>query len=193
MAKLRISEVEFNQAANIIGCEVEVIKAVAEIESRGYGFSSNGLPKILFEGHWFHRLTNGRYSNDSRYETISYAKWTRKWYGNQDNENDRLALAVSLDRIAALQSASWGAFQIMGFNYKKCGFIKLQEFINAMYKSEGEHLMAFIGYVMNRHLDDELRDKDWARFAYYYNGPGYQVNKYDVKMQAAYLKYKNMK
>jgi len=190
MANLKISEEEFKTAADLIGCEVAVIKAVAKIESNGSGFNADGTPKTLFEGHWFHKLTDGKYSNDSRYESISYAKWTRKWYGNQIVEKQRLDLAGSLDRDAALQSASWGAFQIMGFNYKLCGFNTVQEFINAMYKGEGTQLLAFINLVKSKKLDDELRDKDWAKFAYYYNGSGYAINKYDEKMKAAYIKFK---
>jgi hypothetical protein len=190
MVKQKITEQEFIKAAQIIGCEVEVIKAVAEIESRGSGFNRDGAPKILFEGHWFHRLTKGKYTGNIQYSRISYEKWTRKFYGNQTNEHKRLDQAVKLDRGAALQSASWGAFQIMGFNYKRCGYDRLQDFINAMFRSEGEHLMAFIGFVKSMKLDDELRNKDWAKFAYSYNGPSYKVNNYDVKMNNAYLKYK---
>ena len=190
MANLKISEEEFKMAADLIGCEVAVIKAVAKIESNGSGFNADGAPKTLFEGHWFHKLTGGKYSNDPKYQSISYKKWTRKWYGNQTVEKQRLDLAGTLDRDAALQAASWGAFQIMGFNYKLCGFKTVQEFINAMYKGEGTQLLAFIGFVKSKKLDDELRDKDWARFAYYYNGSGYAVNKYDEKMEAAYIKFK---
>lgn len=190
MANLKISEEEFKMAADLIGCEVAVIKAVAKIESNGSGFNTDGTPKTLFEGHWFHKLTSGKYSNDPKYQSISYQKWTRKWYGNQTVEKQRLDLAGTLDRDAALQAASWGAFQIMGFNYKLCGFKTVQEFINAMYKGEGTQLLAFIGFVKSKKLDDELRDKDWAKFAYYYNGSGYAINKYDEKMEAAYIKFK---
>ena len=190
MANVKITEQEFQKAADLIGCEVAVIKAVAKIESNGSGFNADGTPKTLFEGHWFHKLTNGKYSNNAKYESISYQKWTRKWYGNQTVEKQRLDLATSLDRDAALQSTSWGAFQIMGFNYKLCGFKTVQDFINAMYKGEGTQLLAFIGFVKSKKLDDELRDKDWAKFAYYYNGSGYAINKYDEKMEAAYIKFK---
>lgn len=193
MANLNITEEEFKKAADVIGCEVAVIKAVAKVESNGSGFNEDGTPKTLFEGHWFHKLTGGKYSTNPAYKSISYKKWTRKWYGNEIVEKQRLDLAGSLDRDAALQSASWGAFQIMGFNYKLCGFKKIQEFINAMYKSEGEQLIAFIHFVKSKKLDDELRDKDWAKFAYYYNGSGYAINKYDEKMAAAYKVFKAKK
>lgn len=182
-----LKEEDFIKAAKIIGCEVAVIKAVAEVESAGKGFNSNNTPKILFEGHWFHKLTNGIYTNKLN-SNISYPKWIRKYY-NQ-NQHKRLQKAVKLDRNAALMSASWGKFQIMGFNYKKCGFDTVQQFINTMYRSEADHLFAFLNYIKSRKLEKYLISKDWARFAYYYNGKGYRKNKYDTKLNKSYLKFK---
>ncbi|MCC6559800.1 MAG: DUF3380 domain-containing protein, partial [Xanthomonadales bacterium] len=40
---------------------VPTLKAVAEVESAGSGFLSDGRPKILFEGHVFSRLTKRAY------------------------------------------------------------------------------------------------------------------------------------
>ncbi len=180
----------YKRAAEVIGCEVAVIQAVAEVESRGSGFNADGTPKTLFEGHWFHKFTNGQYSGIWKYRSISYPRWTRIWYGKQKAEKKRLDLACSLDREAGLKSASWGAFQIMGFNYELCGFRTIQEFVNAMYKSEDEHLLAFINYVKSRKLGKYLREKNFEMFAYYYNGSGYKKNKYAKKMWQKYYKYK---
>ena len=77
----------------------------------------------------------------------------------------------------------------MGFNCTLCGFKNVQEFVTAMYKSEKEHLLAFLKYIKAIQLDDELRDKKWTEFARRYNGPAYTKNKYDIKLAAAYKKY----
>lgn len=168
-----------------IGCEVEAVMAVAAVESSGGGFDPEGFPKTLFEGHWFHKLTNGKYS--AEYPTISYPTWTKQFYGKTwQEEKARLALAMSLDRTAAMMSASWGLFQIMGFNFGKCGFKTIQQFVNAMCKSEDAQLGAFTHYIINSGLADELVDKRWADFARLYNGPGYALNKYDIKLAKAY-------
>lgn len=108
---------------------------------------------------------------------------------NKRLKKKRLELAVSLDREAALMSASWGKFQIMGFNYKKCGFKTIQEFVNAMYESESAQLKAFVAYIKNRNLADELQNKQFAQFAYYYNGAGFKKNRYDEKLLKSYLKH----
>lgn len=178
-----LTEQDYINAANKLGCEVAVIKAVSEVESNGGGFLPNGQPKILFEGHVFYRLTKGKFGVSN----ISYPKWISKYY-NED-QHKRLEKAVALDRNAALQSASWGRFQVMGENWKSLGYSSLQEFINAMYKDEGAHLDSFVRFVKTNKLDDELRRKDWVGFARGYNGSGYAKNNYHIKMKKSYEKY----
>ena len=183
-----LTEEDYEEAAARLGCEVAAIKAVAEVESSGGGFNSDGSPKILFEGHIFSKYTNGRY--DKSNPTISYTKWTKAYYRkNNIDEHKRLQQAIELDRNAALMATSWGKFQIMGFNYKACGFDDLQKFINAMFRSEGDQLLAFCGFILTNKLDDELRELRWADFARRYNGPAYAENKYDVKLARAYEKF----
>lgn len=180
----KLVEQDYIDAAELLGCEVAAVKAVAEVEALNGGFNADGTPKILFEGHWFWKFTKGKFGETN----FSYPKWISKYYGL--NQHTRLQSAASRDREAALKSASWGMFQIMGFNYEKAGFKTLQSFINAMYSTERDHLIAFCHFVKNSKLDKYLKDKDWAKFAYRYNGSGYAKNKYDIKLDAAYKKFK---
>jgi hypothetical protein len=180
----KLTEKDYEDAAKFLCCEVAAVKAVAEVEGRGSGFNKDGSVKILFEGHWFWKFTKGKFG----YTNFSYPKWVRTFY-NMD-QHERLEAAVVKDREAALKSASWGAFQIMGFNYQKAGFASLQEFINAMFKGEREQLLAFCNFIKKSGLDDEMRDKRWAEFAHVYNGPGYAENEYDIKLAKAYKKFK---
>jgi len=55
-----------------------------------------------------------------------------------------------------------------------------------MVAGEPEQLDAFVQFVKNAGLDDELRRLDWAGFARGYNGPAYKANHYDEKLAAAY-------
>lgn len=176
---------DLKRAAKRLNCELAAIQAVAKVESPRGGFLSDGRPTILFEAHIFSGLTGHRY--DASYPNISSSRWNRKLYGAAgEHQHDRLEIAARLDRSAALQSASWGRFQIMGFNWRLAGHASLQRFINAMYRSEGAQLDAFVAYIIARRLDDELREHRWAAFAYAYNGPGYAQNHYDDKLAAAY-------
>lgn len=185
---MALTEQDYQRAAKRLGCEVAAIKAADEVESKGAGFLPSGEPKVLFEAHIFDRLTSGRFRRS--HPNLSSAKWNKALYGPAGlHQHKRLQAAVALDREAALQSASYGRFQVMGFNWKVAGYRSLQAFINAMYRSEGDHLDSFVGYVLGRNLADELQRRDWPGFAYGYNGAGYAENKYDEKLAAAYRKF----
>ena len=188
-----LTEQDIKDVADDLNVEVPAIKAVYEVESRGKGFQSNGDPKILFEGHIFWRELKKRDINPENHvagnENILHQKWTKDYY--RENQYDRLNKAKKINEEAALASASWGTFQIMGFNYKACGYPSVKAFVDASYVSEGEHLKAFGGFVKSANLVRHLQSKDWAAFAKGYNGPGYAQNKYDEKLAAAYEKYKN--
>ncbi len=168
-------------AAKKIGCQVAAVRAVIDVESRG-GFLSDKRPKILFERHYFSRLTKRKF--DASHPAISNSKWGG--YKGGAAEYARLAEAIKLDRDAALRSASWGAFQIMGDNYKICGFANVEDFVTAMVSGEPAQLDAFVSFVRKNGLADELIRLDWAGFARGYNGPAYKVNKYDTKLAAAF-------
>ena len=187
MNKPRLSEADFVRAADRLNVPVATIKAVAEVEARGRGFLPSGEPKILFEAHVFHRLTGGIFT--ARHPEISSARWNRALYKGGQAEHGRLAEAVKLNRNRALESASWGMFQVMGFNWKICGYDSLQSFINAMYESEGDHLDAFIGFIRTSKLDLALRAQNWRSFARGYNGPRYKENQYDLKIKRAFERH----
>lgn len=184
-----ISEGDFQKAAAILKCEVASIKAVNEVEAGKSGFFPSGRPKILFEAHHFSRLTGHKF--DRSHPNISSPKWNRALYKGGEQEYSRLVEALALDHRAALQSASWGRFQIMGFNYKVSGFDSVDAFVAAMYASEGKQLEAFVNFIASNpaRLAEPLREKHWAAFASHYNGPAYAQNHYDAKLLAAYKKY----
>ncbi len=179
-----ISEDAFARAAEDLDCDIAAIKAVAGVESSGDGFLADGRPKILFERHKFQKFTRGRY-NDSDPD-ISGPPGN---YQGGAKEYIKLEKAMALDREAALMSASWGKFQIMGFNHKVCGFTEVAGFVRAMVESEDRHLEAFVCFVKGSRMDRYLRDRDWAGFAKGYNGPGFRKHNYHLKMAKAYDRY----
>ncbi|MGN7786818.1 N-acetylmuramidase family protein [Niabella sp. 22666] len=180
-----LTEKDYQAAAKLIDCEVAAIKAVAEVESRGDGFLPTGDPKILFERHIFSKRTKGLF--DKLFPDISNP--VPGGYGKESDQHKRLFKATTLAREAALESASWGKFQVMGFNYKAAGYKTLQAFINAAYNSEADHLNMFVNFVISNNLAGFIRAKNWSAFARGYNGPDYKKNNYDVKMAEAYKKY----
>jgi hypothetical protein len=95
--------------------------------------------------------------------------------------------AMDLDVDAALKAASWGLFQVMGFNHN--GWGSAIPFAQDMFISEYKHLKAFTSFCKDNGLIRFINQHDWATFASKYNGEGYAANAYDIKMAAAYQKY----
>lgn len=191
LASLRLNEDDFARAAQTLGVDVATVKAVQQVESgRGGGFLDAKHPTILFEGHIFWReLTKeGITPNDitTGNEDIIYPKWTKLHYKGGMGEYTRLQKAIKIHRDAAWRSASWGLFQIMGFNHKACGCDTVKSFIEKMHISEGAQLDLFVSFIQNNRLDMPLREKNWAEFARRYNGPAYAENSYDEKLAKSY-------
>lgn len=191
----RLIDEDFTQVAELLGCEPAALKAVQQVETGGRGgFFSPGRPAILFEGHIFWTQLKKRGSNPEDYvkgnENILYPKWEKGRYKGGIGEYDRLEQARKINREAADASASWGMFQIMGFNYAACGEESIESFVRSMCESEFKQLLLTANFIKkNSQMLQALQAKDWVVFAKCYNGPAYAQNSYDVKLEAAYLKY----
>ena len=191
----RLIDEDFTQVAELLGCEPAALKAVQQVETgcRG-GFFSPGRPAILFEGHIFWTQLKKRGSNPEDYvkgnENILYPKWEKGHYKGGIGEYDRLEQARKINREAADASASWGMFQIMGFNYAACGEESIESFVRSMCESEFKQLLLTANFIKkNSQMLQALQARDWAVFAKCYIGPAYAQNRYDVKLEAAYQKY----
>lgn len=183
-----LTEIDYKQAASLLSVEPACIKAVTKVESRGSGFLSSGEPVILFERHWMYKLLKAKTGKEPPLNEVCNPK--AGGYQGWAAEHIRLNTAVMIDRECALQSASWGLFQIMGFHWKALGFASLQQFINAQYKSEAAQLDTFVRFLkINPTMLAALRVKDWSKFAKLYNGPSYAINKYDEKLAEAYASF----
>jgi hypothetical protein len=187
-----IEDVDYVTAASTLGCEVEAVKAVAltETGSSGSYFARGGDDKvttILFERHYFHQLTGGRF--DASDPDISSR--TRGGYGAYSAQYEKMVRAYRLSPSAALKSASWGRFQIMGKNYSSAGYASVEDFVRDLNRSEKNHLKAFVNFIKSDAiLSSAIIQKDWLKFALRYNGPAQEG--YDEKMRTNYNALKSI-
>ncbi len=177
-----VTERDIEEFADRLRCSVKQVKAVARVESGGSAFDRNGRPKILFERHYFHRLTEGRWS------IAPFSNPKAGGYG--EDSWQKLADACARDPEAAFQSASWGRFQVMGAHWKKLGYLSPLSMAWLMRQDEYGHYEALARYVEHFGLLDELRalssDPDDCRgFARGYNGAGYERFSYHIKLAEA--------
>ena len=195
ITNIRLTEDDFRRCAETLNVEIATIKAVQEVETGGRGgFFALNRPAILFEGHIFwSQLKKQGISPENLVkgnEDILYPKWTKSHYKGGMGEYERLDKAIAINETAAYSSASWGLFQIMGFNYAACGCKSVMEFVEKMRTNEGSQFDLFVVFLKTNGWDKYLRALNWAEFARHYNGPQYAQNKYDEKLQKAYLKNK---
>ncbi len=184
-----LSEDLYVEAASQLGCEVAAIKAVVktEVDIRG-AFDTSGRPTILFERHKFYKHTNGRFAQSDP----DICNAVQGGYGRFSEQYPKLDRAIMLDRPAALKSASWGAFQILGENHVQAGHATVEAFVAAMKQSVAAQLKAFVAFVRgDGRLSTALRTRNWATFARIYNGPGYAKNQYDQHMRSNYQRFAN--
>ena len=123
-------------------------------------------------------------------EDILYPKWTKAHYKGGEAEYERLLRARHINEDAANASASWGMFQIMGFNHAACGEPSVASFVSSMCQSECRQLLLCVHFIRgNRPMLAALQKKDWKAFARLYNGPAYAQNRYDEKLSTAYSSF----
>ncbi len=181
-AAVPLSPRGFAGAVGLLGIGAPEIWTILSVETGGCGFLPDRRPLILFERHVFHRATGG--AHDAGHPSIS-SRLPGGYLGGA-REYDRLAEAMALDRRAALESASWGIAQIMGFNAEQAGFPSAEEMVAAMSDDEDAHLLAMARFLRSQDLDVPLARHDWESFARGYNGPAFARNRYHARLSAAY-------
>lgn len=175
-------------AAEKLGVSVKHINMLLKVESGGSSFDDKGRPIILYEPHIFHRRTGGKWSPSS----FSYAKWGAQPYPKSfDGRWSQMEAAAKVDRNAALESASWGLFQVMGFHWQALGYASVLDFATAMTSGEPDQLDAMVRFINANGLKAKLQAcragvPDSCRaFARGYNGAGYEKNDYHTKLARA--------
>jgi hypothetical protein len=196
-----LSEQDLVNAAVRLGIEVAAVKAVNEVESRGQGFLGN-FPIILFERHVFWRRLKKYNINPASVVSgnSDFLSQDTGGYKGGLKEVKRLERAMKIHPQAAMESASWGLFQIMGYHWKSMGYLSINDFVERMKQNENEQLKAFVAFLLkvgkchrslklsNNH--QKLTSRNFAQFARCYNGSAYKRNAYHSKMLKAYLRYK---
>jgi hypothetical protein len=189
----KLTAAQIEAQAKKLGLEIATLRAVIEVECKGSGFNSDGTPVILFERHVFRqRLIANKRVLDlalAMRERPDLCNKSAGGYGLYSAQHGRLNAAAQYHRDSALESASWGIGQVMGYHWNALGYPSLQAFINAMYKDEASQLDAMCRYIKTNNLINALKNKDWKAFARGYNGLAYAKNSYDVKLGNAYEKW----
>lgn len=192
-----LKDSDFVHAAEVLQVSELTIRAFAAVEGGNSGFLNNGKPKILFERHYMYSLLKAKrgadYANEMAKLYPNVVNQTTGGYQGGTAEYIRLGIASEIDQDCALQSCSWGQFQIMGAHWQDLGYSSVDDFVAAQYQSESAQLDAFIRFIQWKSgtvagkkvkLIDALRSGDWHAVFTLYNGANYKRLGYQAKFQA---------
>ncbi|WP_314338435.1 N-acetylmuramidase family protein [Acinetobacter guillouiae] len=189
-----LTESNLDVGAKRLGVPITVIKAIAEVETLGDGFLEDGRPKILFERHRMYFYLSQKLGKGiadlSMKSQPSIVNTVTGGYRGGSAEYIRLSSAKLLDEECALQSASWGRFQLMGENWKDLGYPSVQDFVMQHYQSEALQFEAFLRFCEFKSgtvdgkkwtLLNALQQENWHVVFTLYNGKNYKKLGYDAK------------
>ena len=158
--------------AESIGIPPDVMNAVAAVES-------NGNPSaIRFEPHVFNKKSTTKITwtdNGSGFSSVA-------------SETNKAAFqsAFNIDKKAAIESTSWGSYQVMGHHLLKLN--SNPDAAVAMFYADPQGVsdkMVASWFSGNSAACNAARSRDFATLARRYNGPAYAANAYDVNLEAA--------
>lgn len=192
-AARRITSSEIEIAATRHNWPIANLRAVMEVESRNSGFDQKKRPRILFERHVFFRdLQNLSQRRDAVAKGLAYEKWGTKPYPKTSDGNYALlSAAIEINEEAAYRAISMGMGQVLGENYQAAGFSSAKAMFEDALGSEAAQLDQMINFIYAKHLDDDLREKNWKNFARIYNGTG-QIEKYAGLLDRACKKWEKI-
>ncbi|MEA3064090.1 MAG: hypothetical protein QOJ27_525 [Sphingomonadales bacterium] len=174
-----LSQVKFDEANEMLGGDEASLWSLLTVETRGFGYLPDRRSKILFERHIFRNRTRGVF--DRSEPDISNP--VAGGYAGDAAEYPRLVRAMLRNRTAALDSASWGLGQVMGFNAAGLGYAGAEDMISLFRDSEDEQLEAAVRFITNnRALRVAFETRRWDRVAFFYNGRNFAKNDYHTKL-----------
>jgi hypothetical protein len=198
---MTLSKEQITAIAESIGLTYPIFAAFLQVESGGSGFDPRtGKIIIQYEPHVFCRYLEQfkvpyklsiTYENKKKKYRVD-AKGLSLFNGVEGQEAEWKAFntAFKMHQQSALLSTSLGLSQVLGMNYRKLGYNTVNEMWDSFKASEENQVKGMAQFIVNTPgLHTALLRNDWQTSAKLYNGAGYKVNKYDVKLEKAFNKF----
>lgn len=188
------------RATELLGFESTAkVRAVMKVEALNVMFRKDGRPPILCEGHIFYRNLRGNKRDRAIRQGLAARRWgIIKYMRSHAGRYRKLERMMAISESAALKSASWGGPQILGLNYKQCGYKTVKAFVAAMCESGDLQIMAMAEFIKNDKrkihskvaysritMHQALMMGDYHVFAELYNGPAQEKHNYEGRIAKA--------
>lgn len=181
-----------------LGCDVDALRAVIDVESAGAPFDGKGRPLIRVEAHRLWAGVRAKHGSGVEVDRWFAVRGPRPWeghrvrvegrwvpyHGDPDLEWLAYGIARGIDPEEAIEATSWGLGQVLGIHWRRLGYGSAQDFVDSMATEEGQldAMVRFIG--TSPALKRSLQTQDWREFARQYNGSG-QVEEYAHRLMEA--------
>jgi hypothetical protein len=178
---------EIKKIAGEFNLDWKALAAFIEVESSGRAFDpATGKIMIQFEPAWFKRKAPG----------APVGPWSQNKVERQGREWIAFNDAFKINPTAAMESTSIGLGQVMGFHYKRLGYLSVGEMWDDAKSGIERQIWQMAKFIQtDSRLLNALKEKNWHLVATYYNGAGYRAlaqrlgrEPYDVSLAKAYNK-----
>ncbi len=175
---------------------VDLLKAIAYQESFLEPFIGGEHTPMLYERHRFYEIYKSMYGEENANEiSLEFPDLVNKksgGYGNSlfitnkgydkiganNHQFERLKKAIKINKAIAIQSTSFGIFQLLGEYYSYSSATSEEEFFNNMENSEIFQINATIDFLSKdegkKGFAKALNSKNWELVASIYNGKNWK-------------------
>lgn len=180
-----VTEAELLEFAKQLGdTDTKRIKAVGKVETNGSAWDRDGIPKILYERHYFYKFVKKTMYlpgyKDHFLAAPTWGGYTQDFNKNNINDSfEKLAFAACINPIGAFSSISISSFQIMGVYYKELGYNNPIDMLYDVSRDESVHYKLLVGFILNvaniksAFLRISTNPETNRAFCKAYNGPSY--------------------
>ena len=187
-----LTDADFTVFASRLNVPIGHVKGVRKVEAPRGAFTTDGRPTDLYERHVAYRNAQSPTSlAQQRPDLFWKTGYGPGGYGPYSAQFDKMADACAYDPEAALCGVSWGAFQVLGENWRGLKYSSVWDMVSSLVQSEAAHLDCFARFLKMKDIEDEFRacrpgDPDSCiPFVSKYNGAGFRKFNYHVKMAQA--------
>jgi|SRR5690242_16584988 len=186
-----LADSDFGKLAQENDIEEAALRAVCDVEANGTAFYSSGALVCLYEPHVAFRNTSGKVRLDLVKAGIAYPDWKPGAYPKSSFPRIDECTQIAGAEVAC-KATSWGAPQILGKNYRACGFPSALAMVESFAASEANQIAGMIAFIKaSPKMLAAFKAHDWMTFASRYNGPSYAKNGYHTKLAKAYQRWKD--
>ncbi|MEM7619755.1 MAG: N-acetylmuramidase domain-containing protein [Pseudomonadota bacterium] len=194
---LTLTDDDIIHIASLLNIEPALLDAIRKTEAPNGGFDSKGRLIILPEKHKIYQYMSAKERHIALRKNLVTKRWSKKTqykgFGSYRKHTgfagDRrwgfVERVSQVNKYATYMGTSFGLMQIMGFNYRLCGYNTVFDMVSDFETGEKQQLFAAVRFIKSKGKIDVFVDRDFRGIAAFYNGTG-QIEYYASILEQHY-------